>query len=225
MVPQVLDLRRTWARDHHTTNYDSTFLMGSKEGLVFDALAAIVCLPNSYKSLSISDHMPEGSHTIARPVPQTLSPLLHTTKLNRPPAGNRWALNLGCAKWVSSVGVARESVGMEWRCVQGGDLGVCCGRVTLGGKSRGLPKSSVEKYLLQISQSNDSSPPLADTPPPHATLSSELATFAFSISCLHMHIEKDRGRTWHPSSTSSKAKVCVWLWLNVEKLYTIRTVA
>lgn len=72
MTAQVLDLRRTRARVQHATSYDSTFLRDSKEGLVFDSLAAIVCLPNSHKSLSISDHMPKGSHTTSHPVPQTL---------------------------------------------------------------------------------------------------------------------------------------------------------
>lgn len=78
MDAQVLDLRRTRARVQHATRYDSTFLVGSKEGLVFDTLAAIVCLPNSNKSLSISDHMPKGSHTTAHSAPPPLPSLCCT---------------------------------------------------------------------------------------------------------------------------------------------------
>ena len=111
-------------------------------------------LPSSYKSLSISDRMPKGSHTIAHPVPLTLPPLLHTTKLNPRPAGDRWALNLACATWVGSVGAV------------GGEVWLMDGRWVVGGLHWAgktvLPKSSVENicpgslnWMIQAHPSHD----------------------------------------------------------------------
>lgn len=79
--------------------HDSTFL---SEGLVSDSLCQSF---NRDKSLSISNHMPKGSHHRSSPSPP------HITKLNPTQPGNRWVLNLGCTTW---VGVIRRIVG-GWR--------------------------------------------------------------------------------------------------------------
>ncbi len=113
MDAQVLDLGRTPARVQHATSHDSPFLMHSEEGLVFDACLPLSVFPTALNPFLFQLTCQRGHTPKLTLFHKPSLPPLHTTKLNPPPAGNRWALNLGCASSVSSVGVVRGSLAME----------------------------------------------------------------------------------------------------------------
>lgn len=125
----------------------------------------------------------------------------HITKLNPFQPGNRWALNLVCTTWVGVVG---------W--------------VVVGGGGCWESQAAVEKsYTTSLSVSS-SHPHI--TPPPFWTA-------AFSFPYPHAHSEEER-RNLTPSDprltpathTHRHSLSSLYsMWLNVEKPYTIRTVA
>lgn len=133
--------------------------MGSTEGLVSDGL-----LPLSVSTFYFQSH--------ANRVTLSSPPLPHITKLKPSPAGDRWALNLGPAPWVSRCGRGRFGSGVTAEgCVSWGWLHHRGRRTKMGSSSK----------LFQTH--------------PRLTPLSPWSSLPFPIRCPQMHTEEQEPDT------------------------------